>query len=208
MCLVSLSASNASPFFHTANVIAAILRATVTRASSGRSPRSNNLAYQDLNGSHLEAVSAALLKTYFNVRLWSCVKPRVFAFALCRISHRQSGGPHSNVFLRPARNTTRTDAWSGNDAVSPLKRSTAQCERCQVSGLDAISCLPCDGDTRRAFLAALHAASPSDGRVRNTIVQRERELWLPATSQATLRVAAVCRHSFQRTRWHGSGTVP
>ncbi len=50
-CLISLSASNALPFFHTANVIAAILRAIVTRASSDRSPRANNSAYQDLNGS-------------------------------------------------------------------------------------------------------------------------------------------------------------
>jgi hypothetical protein len=67
--LISLLASKISPFFHTANVIAAILRATVTRANSGRSPRANNSTYQDLNGSHLEAVNAALLKTYFNVRL-------------------------------------------------------------------------------------------------------------------------------------------
>ena len=49
--------------------MAAILRAIVTRASSGRIPLANNCAYKDLNGSHLEAVSAALLKTYFNVRL-------------------------------------------------------------------------------------------------------------------------------------------
>ena len=69
MCLISLSASNASPLFHTANVIAAILRAMVTRANSGRNPLSTNSAYHDLNGSHLEAVSAAPLKTYFKVRL-------------------------------------------------------------------------------------------------------------------------------------------
>ncbi len=50
-CLISLSASNASPFFHTANVIAAILRAMVTRANSDRSPRPSNSAYQVLNGS-------------------------------------------------------------------------------------------------------------------------------------------------------------
>ncbi len=43
-CLINLSASNFSPFFHTAKVIAAILRATVKRASSGRSPLPNNSA--------------------------------------------------------------------------------------------------------------------------------------------------------------------
>ncbi|MDQ3650416.1 MAG: hypothetical protein M3458_09135 [Acidobacteriota bacterium] len=67
--MINLSASNASPFFHIANVIAAILRAIVTRANSGRSPLANNPAYHDLNGSYREAVNAALLKTYFNVRL-------------------------------------------------------------------------------------------------------------------------------------------
>ena len=56
---------------------AAILRATVTRANSGRSHRASNSPCQDLNGSHREAVSAALLKTYFSVRLWLAVKPRV-----------------------------------------------------------------------------------------------------------------------------------
>src|SRR5215213_10654907 len=76
-CPISLPASNASPLFHTAKVMAAILRATVTRASSGRSPRSSNSPCHDLKGSHREAVSAALLKTYFSVRLWLRVKPRV-----------------------------------------------------------------------------------------------------------------------------------
>ena len=56
--------------------MAAILRATVNRANSGRNPRSSNSPCQDLNGSHLNAVSAALLKTYFSVRLWLVVKPR------------------------------------------------------------------------------------------------------------------------------------
>jgi hypothetical protein len=67
--LISFSALNASPLFHTAKVIAAIRRAIVTLANSGRSPLSTSSAYHALNGPHLEAVRAALLKTYFNVRL-------------------------------------------------------------------------------------------------------------------------------------------
>jgi hypothetical protein len=63
-CPISLPASNDSPAFHTARVMAAILRATVTRASSGRSPRASNSSCQDLKGSHREAVSAAPLKRF------------------------------------------------------------------------------------------------------------------------------------------------
>lgn len=68
-CPFNLLLSKLSPAFHTAKVIAAILRAIVTRASSGRSPRASNSAYHVLKGSHREAVSAAPLKTYFSVRL-------------------------------------------------------------------------------------------------------------------------------------------
>lgn len=40
--IVSFSGSKRSPFFHTANVIAAILRANVSRANSGRNPCANS----------------------------------------------------------------------------------------------------------------------------------------------------------------------
>jgi hypothetical protein len=39
-----LPASNAAPAFHTAGVIAAIFRTTVTRANSGRDPLASNPA--------------------------------------------------------------------------------------------------------------------------------------------------------------------
>src|SRR5205085_7309462 len=65
--LISFLASNTSPLFHTAKVIAAIRRAIVTLANSGRSPLPTSSAYHALKGPYLEAVSAALLKTYLGV---------------------------------------------------------------------------------------------------------------------------------------------
>ena len=68
-CGITSPASKLPPLFHTAKVTAAILRAIVTRASSGRSPFARSPAYHDLKGSHREAACAALLKTCLSVRL-------------------------------------------------------------------------------------------------------------------------------------------
>ncbi len=68
-CPTTFPASKPDPAFHTAKVIAAILRAIVTRASSGRSPFASSPAYHDLNGSHREEACGALLKTCLSVRL-------------------------------------------------------------------------------------------------------------------------------------------
>jgi hypothetical protein len=56
-CFSTSPTSKLSPAFHTARVTAAILRATVTRANSGRSPRDSNSEYHDLKGSHREAAA-------------------------------------------------------------------------------------------------------------------------------------------------------
>jgi hypothetical protein len=68
-CFITAPASKLAPLFHAAKVRAAILRAIVTRASSGCSPLARSPAYHDLKGSHREAACAAPLKTYFSVRL-------------------------------------------------------------------------------------------------------------------------------------------
>jgi hypothetical protein len=49
-------------------VTAAILRAIVTRANSGRSPFADSPAYYDLKGSHREAACDAPLKTCLSVQ--------------------------------------------------------------------------------------------------------------------------------------------
>jgi hypothetical protein len=71
-------------------VTAAIVLATVTRANSGRRPFASSPAYHDLNGSHLEAACAALLKTCLSVRLWLRVRLRVAVPLRVRRSYARS----------------------------------------------------------------------------------------------------------------------
>ncbi len=89
-CFITSPASKLPPLFQTARVTAAILRATVTRADSGLSPLTSSSAYHDLKGSRREAACAAPLKTYFSVRLWLRVSPRVAAPLFVRRSCARS----------------------------------------------------------------------------------------------------------------------
>jgi hypothetical protein len=123
--------------------MAAILRATVTRASSGRSPRASNSPCQDLKGSHREAVSAALLKTYFNVRLWFAVSPRVIG----GLALRRSPAP--------------TAIWSALDFVTTASPQYDQNrrlprKRCGVTTA-AISCPMRTMPSVGTFNSTLHA---------------------------------------------------
>src|SRR5215469_14361584 len=77
-CNFSFSASKSSPFFQSVSVMAAILRASVSRAMVGLMPLAIEARYKSCNGpGRALAVVATALNKPFRSWLWSLFRPRM-----------------------------------------------------------------------------------------------------------------------------------
>src|SRR5579871_6252032 len=78
VCHFSFSGSKFSPFFQTVKVMAAILRASVSRAMVGLMPLVSAAWYKSCNGpGRALAVVATALNRPFRSWLWSLLRPRM-----------------------------------------------------------------------------------------------------------------------------------